>query len=413
MSASVNWTTPAELRAQLARRWDRGDLLRAWMRQRGLLVDSQADAARTPAFPLTLKFKGPTSGEMTERFAQVREWAASLSALPHVQITWRTFRHPVMGAQQLPEAIQVPSLEAALAWLGRRADAERFGHLPALTQARVPVLQAWLARSPLQALGLAEAWPGLLSVVEWRLRHPTPGCYLRQVDLPGIHSKFLEAHRGVLAELLDLALPADAIVSQYSGVAGFAARYGFREKPERIRLRVLDPVIAAVPGALCPDLALDAGSFAALDLGPSLQHVFITENEVNFLAFPPAQRSIVIFGAGYGWQALAQAEWLRRCQVHYWGDIDTHGFAILDQLRSRLPHVRSFLMDQDTLMAHRALCGEEDSPVSHDLMRLTPQEMALYDALRDQRIGLHLRLEQERIAYHRVQWALDAIMDSR
>lgn len=410
MSTSVNWTTPAELRAQLTRRWERGDLLRAWMRHE---AGVQADAGRTSGFPLTLKFKGPTSGEVTARFAQVREWAVSLSALPHVQITWRAFRHPVMGAQQLPELIEVPSLDAALAWLGRSTDAKRFDHLLGLTQARVPALQPWLAGSPLRALDLAQVWPGLLSVVEWRQRHPTPGCYLRQVDIPGIHSKFIEAHRGVLAELLDLALPADAIVSQYSGVTGFAARYGFKDKPERIRLRVLDPAIAAVPGAFCPDLALDAGSFAALNLGPSLQHVFITENEVNFLAFPLAKRGIVIFGAGYGWQMLAQAEWLRRCQVYYWGDIDTHGFAILDQLRSHLPHVRSFLMDHDTLMAHRALCGEEDSPVSHDLMCLNPQEMAVYDALRDQRVGPRLRLEQERIAFHRVQWALDAIMDGR
>ena len=33
------------------------------------------------------------------------------------------------------------------------------------------------------------------------------------------------------------------------------------------------------------------------------------------------------------------------------GDIDTHGFAILDTLRARFDHVESFLMDRDTLMA--------------------------------------------------------------
>ncbi len=43
---------------------------------------------------------------------------------------------------------------------------------------------------------------------------------------------------------------------------------------------------------------------------------------------------------------LAQAGWLARCQVYYWGDIDTHGFAILDQLRTHIPHARSLLMDR-------------------------------------------------------------------
>jgi hypothetical protein len=67
------------------------------------------------------------------------------------------------------------------------------------------------------------------------------------------------------------------------------------------------------------------------------QRVFITENETNFLAFPEVADAIVVFGAGYGWEALARASWLHRCQLHYWGDIDTHGFAILDQLRGYFP----------------------------------------------------------------------------
>jgi hypothetical protein len=423
----VNWTTPSELKAQLARRWERGDLLRAWMRQKqaepgfcadeavrgGVDAEAQADVARSPTFPLALKFKGPSSSEVTARFSEVRDWVASLSALPHVRLTLRSFRHPVMGAQQLPEAIEVHSLEDALIWLGRRADAERLGQLLALTQARVPALTDWLNRSPLRALVLATVWPDLLSVVDWRVRHPEPGCYLRQVDLPGIHSKFIEAHRGVLAEMLDLVLPMDAVATEHSGVGRFAARYGFTDKPERIRLRVLDAGIATLPGVTCPDVALDVDSFVALALGPALRHVFITENEVNFLAFPEAPRAMVIFGAGYGWQALARAAWLHSCDIHYWGDIDTHGFAILDRLRARLPHARSLLMDHDTLMAHQALWGEEDSPVTTDLLHLRPSECALYDMLRDNRIRPRLRLEQEHIAYHCVEAAVSAAIEDR
>lgn len=39
--------------------------------------------------------------------------------------------------------------------------------------------------------------------------------------------------------------------------------------------------------------------------------------------------------------------------VHYWGDLDTHGSAILDRLRAWLPQTRSFLMDRETLLDHR------------------------------------------------------------
>ena len=129
--------------------------------------------------------------------------------------------------------------------------------------------------------------------------------YLRQVDIPGVHSKFIEAHRGVLAELLDLALPPEAIDPTASGVSQFARRYGFRDKPLRIRFRVLDPEHRTLlPGGLAQDITLDAESFARLD--PNVARVFITENEINFLAFPQVKDSLVIFGAGYGFEMLAR-----------------------------------------------------------------------------------------------------------
>jgi hypothetical protein len=135
--------------------------------------------------------------------------------------------------------------------------------------------------------------------------------------------------------------------------------------------------------------------------------VFISENETIFLAFPPMQRAIVLFGAGYGWDALQNAAWLHRCALRYWGDIDTHGFAILDQFRSHFPHAVSLLMDRETLLAHRSHWGDEAEPVRHDLARLTAQEAQVYDDLRFDRLQPKLRLEQERIGYGWVVRNLD------
>jgi hypothetical protein len=70
--------------------------------------------------------------------------------------------------------------------------------------------------------------------------------------------------------------------------------------------------------------------------------VFVTESEANFLALPPADDAMVVFGAGSGLEHLATVPWLASAAVHYWGDIDTHGFAISDQLRAALPHTTSF-----------------------------------------------------------------------
>jgi hypothetical protein len=294
------------------------------------------------------------------------------------------------------------TLQDALVFIDKGRQAQRFEAVWQQTAATQPPLLAWLARRPIQAVDLADRWERLLAVVAWLQAHPRPGVYLRQVDVPGVDSKFIEAHRGVLAELLDLALPPEVVETHATGVAQFTRRFGFLDKPVRIRFRLLDPALPSLPGCeYLPDITLDAASFAALVL--PVQRVFITENETNFLAFPPAADAITVFGAGYGWEALARAEWLHRCQLHYWGDIDTHGFAILDQLRGCFPGAVSFLMDRETLLAHRQHWGEEPDPARHDLSRLTTEEAAVYDDLRFDRHQPRLRLEQERVGFGRVK----------
>lgn len=395
----MNWTTPADLRAQLLRLWERGEMLRALIRDESV-------------WPLRLALRGPGSADVTARFDAVRAWAAGITSMPHVRVEWREVRHRIQGPQRIPAQVWVDHADDALTLIGRRREAQTWRRLWETTRAELPPLLSWLERRPLQALELADRWPRLLAIVHWVMAHPRPDVYLRQVDAPGIDSKFIEAHRACLTELLDLVLPADAIDARATGVAGFARRYGFRDKPVRVRLRLLDAAIAMIPGcAGHPDVTLDAASFAVLDL--PVQRVFITENEINFLAFPAVRGSIAVFGAGYGWDALAQAHWLSGTDVHYWGDIDTHGFAILDQLRDHLPHAASFLMDRATLLAHEAHWGEEPDPLRHELHRLTDDERALFDDLRDHRIRRHLRLEQERVGFRWLSDRLDAVTQYR
>ena len=392
----MTWTGPKELKAQLARLWERGELLR----------DAVTGNAR---FPLPLSLKSPGSADITDRFNEVRAWVAELAATDSIRVEWQELRHRVQGTQKLPSGVWVETIENALAWLGKRREWDRFLAQLSATRHTHSALLPWLERRPLQAIELSAEWPRLLAVVTWLVEHPRPGIYLRQVDLPSVHSKFIEAHRSVLAELLDLALPADAVDHGKTGVSQFSARYGFLEKPTRIRFRVLDPAIRAVPGSICPDVTLDADSFSRLAL--TVRRVFITENETNFLAFPQVGDAIVIFGAGYGWDALARSHWLQNCSIHYWGDIDTHGFGILDQLRGYFDHVDSFMMDKATLDAHAPVWGNEDKPLRVDLHRLTPEERALYDDLRDNRIRAGLRLEQEHIGFHWLAYRLEQLLD--
>ena len=390
----MSWSTANDFEDQLRRLWERGDLLRPLV-----MGDTW--------IPRRLTLKVPSSGELSGQFDSVRSWLTSITTIPYIRIEWRDVNHRVLGAQRLPNTIWVDTLEAATALIGKSEDLRCFAEVLALTRQEQPSLVKWLSTRPLLAIELAAQWPHFLKVVNWITEHPRPGIYLRQVDIPGIHSKFIERYRGVLCELFDLVLPEEAVSLEQTGVVKFSARYGFLGKPVRIRFRVLDDRVALMRGSILPDITLDSDNFARLDL--SVEHVFITENETNFLAFPPVSNSIVVFGAGYGWEALGRARWLSRCTIQYWGDIDTHGFAILDQLRRCFDHVESFLMDHKTLVVHKNLWGKEADQIVHDLPNLTEKERVLFNELRDNRIQNGLRLEQEYVSYQWLQAALAAL----
>lgn len=385
----MNWTSPAELKAQVQKRWDRGDLL----------SQDQAEL-----FPLRLKLKGPSSKEMSERYAEVHDWIAQLSAKgANYRIEWRSVNHRTLGANQLPDKIWVDSLEDALAIIGKRRSAHLFAQL--LEQSKqLPAISPWLKKRPLRAIELFEDWPKLLRVVSWLQKHPRPAIYLRQVDIPGIHSKFIESHYSVLSELLDLALPAEAIDEQYSGARVFCQRYGFLDKPSLLRFRLLDPQLQLLDVKGEQDISVSKEAFASLK--PAVSRVFITENEINFLSFPAHAGAMVIFGAGYGFRALASADWLHDKEIYYWGDIDTHGFAILNQLRNSFPHAISVLMDEPTLLGHQDFWGREDKPQTAELALLNPKEQDLYDKLRNNVLGAGVRLEQEVIRFTYLENAL-------
>ncbi len=187
-------------------------------------------------------------------------------------------------------------------------------------------------------------WQQILQVLRYFQQHPNSGLYLRQLDIAGVDTKFIELHRGLLSEMLDIVLPEDAVNSDATGVKGFNRRYGLKDEPALIRFRLLD-ARQSLHGM--SDLSVPADQFAELNLPAST--IFITENKINGLAFPQMADALVIFGLGYGVERLKECDWLKNKKIIYWGDIDTHGFCILNQLRKAFPRASSLLMDKHTL----------------------------------------------------------------
>src|ERR1700733_10642584 len=114
---------------------------------------------------------------------------------------------------------------------------------------------------------------------------------------------------------------------------------------------------------------------------PGTRRAFIIENEISYLALPLPAQPIVTSGSRYPAGQFGPLAWLADLDLVYWGDIDTHGLAILSRVRHRFPHARSVLMDEATLLAHRSQWGTEPDPTSAAPTHLTTAEQSLYHSL--------------------------------
>ena len=393
----MDWTKPADLIDQISRHWTQGRIL-------------AAKVNGSPLFPLRLRLRGPDTKALGQRFDEVRAWIRDLENGSRAtrgfgyDIEWTNINHRQLGRNQIPDGISVPTEGDALRLIGKTKDVQRFDECAQAALAVFPALAGWVGRRPLTMLEHAADWHRILAVLAWFRDNPRSGLYLRQVDIAGVDTKFIEGRRGLLAELLDVVQQTEMKEQLLTGTRTFEQRFGLRNKPPLIRFRILDEQLA-INGL--SDITVPADQFSRLEL--PVQRVFITENEINGLAFPVAPRALVVFGLGYGVELLSGAEWLKDREIYYWGDIDTHGFAMLDRLRGMFPAALSLLMDRETLLAHRPLWVQEMVPHVGPLTRLTDVEQALFEELQLNRIGERVRLEQERISFGHAQHALLAL----
>lgn len=377
------WTRPADVRASVRKKWDSGVLLGRF-------------AAGAQWEPLGLPIRGPSARLIGEQLAEVRQWAAewaTAAAGGPLRVEYKQVGGLDFGANSIPARAWLDSYDDAWALLRVGADVRRLAGL--IEAARGTRLVPWLTGHPMRALRLADDWDRLLATVRWIEQRQAPGMYLRQIDAPGVDTKFIERHKGVLTELLDAQLDPSRVMV---GAPDFAGRYGFLRRPGYVRFRVAGGYRGF------SELSVRAGEFTGAPSGVS--RAYVIENEITYLAFPVPDAAMVIFGGGYAVPVLESLGWLAGLDLVYWGDIDTHGFAILNRLRHYLPHARSMLMDRATLLGHRDHWTTEPSPAAAVLDRLDGAESALYTDLVSDACGPSVRLEQERISFAAVEKAV-------
>lgn len=375
------------------RAWNRGDVLR------GAVLGE-------PQFPLRLRFKKTGGQHTVKSFAEIQRWISELNASSKdvrgygYTVEFSQVNHRKLGRQDLPSDIRFDSPDDIARFIGKQNDLDEFLKVLKYSEKHNLPVATWMKTSPMKVLPHMQDWEKVLCVCDYLLANPKPGIYLRQLSLPGVDTKFFEAKRAILSEALTHCLPSGAYQDCVTGMsrAGFERRYGFLYDEPIVRFRILDNAI--FPHSDYRDISVTATDFARNPIS-GVETVFITENKVNGLAFPMVKGGIVVFGLGYGIGELTEAKWLKDKRVVYWGDIDTHGYAILSMVRGKLPHIESILMASNDLDRNINLAVKEPSERrrTDSLVNLTDAESAAYQRLLPGGDCEGVRIEQERIPY--------------
>ena len=344
---------------------------------------------------LDIPLKPPTErdvlADVEATLRWINSWRSAESELP-VTVTWGRKQWARVGAQAIPERVRVEGAEqlalvagASPEWeVMRSRCADLRAALVPLSSSTESVVAALQSHAGTIAALPAWDFTVLAGVVRWLAENPVSGRRVRELPIRGIDTKWLGRHRGLVEGLVRAVTGRDTL--------------GLTAAPRTVRVRALDTALSI--GGLA-DVTAPVVELASLPMPARI--VLITENLETLLALPNLPGVVAIHGSGYAVDRIAELPWATSSRVLYWGDLDSHGFAILNRARAAGLDMESVLMDAATLSMHRDLWVREPQPFVGKLARLSAGESAAFAMLAAEG---YPRLEQERIPW---AYALDAL----
>ena len=213
------------------------------------------------------------------------------------------------------------------------------------------------------------------------------GCYLRALPVIFVDTKFIEKNLRFIESVTAAIIDCSAVEM------GLLNWLDCRDKPKDwLLVRPLCKNTADSLGGL-PLLRMSSETLLGFEL--PAKNILVIENEQSCLSLDNIPDTIAVSGGGKN-VSWMRANWLANKRVAYWGDIDSEGFAILSDVRSKLSTVIQLMMDTETVEAYRDRMVDEPESVARDPVALTDCELTLFRMLRNGDYG-GARLEQERL----------------
>ncbi len=345
-------------------------------------------------FPKDIRFGKVKPSETVEEFSRIDKELQSLrrKSKENIGYGYRTEfvrrNDQKIGPQQFPNRIYFDSETDYLKYIHKEKEYLAFKKEVSQITSRIPKLKDWVLQNPLKVIENLGEWNDLIKVCDYFIKNPRPNLYIRELPIE-VHTKFIEEKKPILKFLLNF------LIEEHINKDNefFEIRFNLKYSEPLIRLRILDEDISKKYFSGLTDMSITKTEFNHINL--SCSRVFILENMLNFLTLPPLNNSISIFGKGFQLNLLKDARWLNDKHIIYWGDIDTHGFQILSQLRSYFPQTQSLMMDSETFNMFRDFVVQGSETSVEHLNNLTPDEDRLFKYLLSTKKN---RLEQEKIS---------------
>lgn len=389
-----------EASQKAARRFDRDS--RSWA---ALLFRQEiGQCADGEPVRCSISLHPPTERRVLNNPGAARAWAQSWRACPWTDaILWEKREWGSAGPQTVPVRLVLEDPDAIARCANRSEQwntlvlrskqlADRWSNRwsEMCPDAQADVLVAAVQSSVGKCCELEERdWSIVLGALDWLVGHPDATPYIRQLPIRGIDTKWMERHRAVVDPLRRAMIGRNPC---------------FCKQSTQFRMRALDVRLAL--GGLT-EVSVSAAQLDRCTHRPDV--VIVCENLVNVLAMPSIEGAFAIHGSGYAVKDFREVSWFASTPILYWGDLDSNGFAILNQFRCYFDHVNSVMMDEATLDRHYDLCVEEPKPNTGTLSYLKESEQAALARLlagdANQGFGA-IRLEQERIEW---PWACNQL----
>lgn len=365
-----------DVEKKLLKIYDRGDVFCAY--------------ATNEPFVAEVGLKVPTQKELQNDANGYTKAIERLKNRFEVEMVERDYK--LLGKQRLPQKVVYKEIEPFLKAIGKTEEFYRWREAYEYFVNHFPKLRSLFLQKPFLVLQNTHITKETVAIAEFFSHNPKPQCYIRELPVLGIDTKFIEQNRKFLDQVLSVILKEgsfDPTIKQL-GNGGFEKKYGLKSAPSLVRFRIFD--------GLCTleDISIPVESFTTLNL--DVKRVFIVENLQTYLAFPRGVKTMVVFGKGYQARMLKEAKWLNQKKVYYFGDLDIDGLAILSAFRTHFPQTESFCMNLQTFKTYEKLAHYTKQKTKEMPTNLKEEEKALFAYLQNtKKDEAYLRFEQERI----------------